>query len=56
MLITRRSCFHPFGAPCISASRLRIPPAPFIAACAIKKARIAILAIYHGAQHWPEAF
>jgi plasmid stabilization system protein ParE len=26
------------------------------AAYAIKKARIMILAVYHGAQHWPEAF
>jgi toxin ParE1/3/4 len=26
----------------------------FIAAYAIKKARIAVLAIYHGAQRWPE--
>jgi toxin ParE1/3/4 len=29
---------------------------PFIAAYAIEKARIVILAVYHGAQPWPEAF
>ncbi len=28
---------------------------PFIVAYAIKKARIVVLAIYHGAQRWPEA-
>ncbi len=29
---------------------------PFIAAYAILKARIVILAVYHGAQQWPQAF
>jgi len=29
---------------------------PFIAAYAIEKARIVILAVYHGAQRWPETF
>ena len=29
---------------------------PFIAAYAIEKARIVILALYHGAQPWPEIF
>jgi plasmid stabilization system protein ParE len=29
---------------------------PFIAAYAIQKARIVILAVYHGAQRWPEVF
>jgi toxin ParE1/3/4 len=29
---------------------------PFIAAYAIQKARIVILAIYHGAQQWPQIF
>jgi toxin ParE1/3/4 len=29
---------------------------PFIVAYAIAGARIVILAIYHGAQHWPEVF
>ena len=29
---------------------------PFLVAYAIEKARIVILAIYHGAQHWPEGF
>jgi toxin ParE1/3/4 len=29
---------------------------PFIAAYTIQKARIVILAVYHGSQRWPEAF
>jgi toxin ParE1/3/4 len=29
---------------------------PFIAAYIIQKARIVILALYHGAQRWPEVF
>jgi len=29
---------------------------PFIAAHAIDEERILILAVYHGAQHWPEVF
>jgi len=29
---------------------------PFIAAYAIDKARIVILAVYHSAQPWPEGF
>ena len=35
---------------------LVIPNAPFIAAYTIEKARIVILAVYHGAQRWPETF
>ena len=35
---------------------LVISNTPFIAANAIEKARIVILAVYHGAQHWPERF
>jgi toxin ParE1/3/4 len=35
---------------------LVISNTPFIAAYAIEKARIVILAVYHGAQHWPEGF
>lgn len=35
---------------------LVIPKTPFIAAYAIEKARIVILALYHGAPKWPEAF
>jgi addiction module RelE/StbE family toxin len=35
---------------------LIIPDTPFIAAYAIEKARIVILAVYHGAQQWPESF
>jgi toxin ParE1/3/4 len=35
---------------------LVISNTPFIAAYTIQKARIVILAIYHGAQRWPEVF
>jgi len=35
---------------------LVIANTPFIAAYAIEKARIVILALYHGAQYWPEGF
>jgi toxin ParE1/3/4 len=35
---------------------LVIPNTPFIAAYAIEKADIVVLAVYHGAQHWPEGF
>jgi len=35
---------------------LVISNTPFIAAYAIDRADIAVLAIYHGAQHWPESF
>jgi plasmid stabilization system protein ParE len=35
---------------------LVISNTPFIAAYAVDKADIVVLAIYHGAQHWPESF
>jgi len=35
---------------------LVISNSPFIAAYAIDKADIVVLAIYHGAQHWPASF
>jgi addiction module RelE/StbE family toxin len=35
---------------------LVISNSPFIAAYGIENERIVILAIYHGAQKWPEAF
>lgn len=35
---------------------LVIATTPFIAAYAIQKARIVILALYHGAQQWPKVF
>ena len=35
---------------------LVISNTPFIAAYAIEKARVVILALYHGAQPWPEIF
>jgi len=38
------------------ARELVISNTLFIAAYAIDKADIVVLAIYHGAQHWPESF
>ncbi len=35
---------------------LVISDTPFVAACAINRDRIVILAIYHRAQKWPEVF
>jgi toxin ParE1/3/4 len=35
---------------------LVISGTPFIAAYTIDQDRIVVLAIYHGAQQWPEAF
>jgi addiction module toxin, RelE/StbE family len=35
---------------------LVIPSTPFIAVYEISDNRIVILAVYHGAQRWPEAF
>lgn len=35
---------------------LVIANSPFVVAYSIEKERIVILAIYHGAQQWPEAF
>ena len=35
---------------------LVISNTPFLAAYAVEKDRIVILAVYHGAQRWPEAF
>ena len=35
---------------------LVISNTPFLAAYAIDRQRIVILALYHGAQRWPEAF
>jgi len=35
---------------------LVISSTPFIVAYAVQRDRIVILAIYHGAQRWPEAF
>ena len=35
---------------------LVIANTPFLAAYAVEKDRIVILAVYHGAQRWPEAF
>jgi toxin ParE1/3/4 len=35
---------------------LVIPNTPFLAAYAVDRDRVVILAVYHGAQRWPEAF
>jgi toxin ParE1/3/4 len=35
---------------------LVISNSPFVVAYTIEKERIVVLAIYHGAQQWPEAF
>jgi addiction module RelE/StbE family toxin len=35
---------------------LVIPNTPFVAAYAIERTRIVILALYHGAQKWPGTF
>jgi len=35
---------------------LVISNSPFVVAYSIEKERIAILALYHGAQQWPEVF
>jgi addiction module RelE/StbE family toxin len=41
----------------VSGTReLVISNTPLIAAYAIDKADIVVLAVYHGAQHWPEGF
>ena len=40
----------------VGIRELAISNTPFIAAYAIDKADIIILAIYHGAQQWPESF
>lgn len=35
---------------------LVVPNTPFVVAYALDKARVVILALYHGAQKWPEGF
>jgi addiction module RelE/StbE family toxin len=40
----------------VGTRELAISNTPFIAAYAIDKTDIIILAIYHGAQQWPESF
>ena len=56
--VQRLAAFPMSGRPGrVRATReLVISNTPFIAAYAIEKARIVILAIYRGAQHWPEIF
>jgi len=47
----------PPAAPTARKSTLSIPwRPPFIAAYTIQPDRIVILALYHGAQKWPDAF
>jgi len=56
--IQRLAAFPMSGRPgrVPGTRELIISDTPFIAAYAIEKARIVILAIYHGAQQWPESF
>jgi toxin ParE1/3/4 len=35
---------------------LVIPGTPFVVAYTVEKANIVVLAVYHGAQRWPEGF
>jgi len=35
---------------------LVVPHTPFIVAYKVHRARVVILALYHGAQRWPESF
>ncbi len=48
--------FPMLGRPgCISGTReLVISKTPFIAAYTVQKTRVVVLAIYHGAQRWPQ--
>ena len=47
----------PGRADRVTATReLVISNTPFIVAHAIEKASIVVLAVYRGAQHWPEDF
>ena len=40
----------------LGTRELVISNSPFVVAYSIEKERIAILALYHGAQQWPEVF
>ena len=56
--VQQLAAFPMLGRPSrvLGTRELVISDTPFIAAYAIEKARIVILAIYHGAQQWPESF
>ena len=56
--VQRLAAFPMLGRPgrVPGTRELVISNTPFIAAYAIEKARIVVLAIYHGAQRWPEVF
>ena len=56
--VQQAPAFPMLGRPSrvLGTRELVISDTPFIAAYAIEKARIVILAIYHGAQQWPESF
>ena len=56
--IERLATFPMAGRPgrVAGTRELVIPKTPFIAAYAIDGTRIVILALYHGAQRWPEVF
>ncbi|HVJ06407.1 MAG TPA: type II toxin-antitoxin system RelE/ParE family toxin [Candidatus Saccharimonadales bacterium] len=53
-LVTSTQSGRPGRVP--GTRELAIPSTPFIAAYAVQKGRIVILALYHGAQRWPESF
>ena len=41
----------------VAGSReLAIPHTPFVVAYTLNKANVVVLAVYHGAQRWPEKF
>jgi toxin ParE1/3/4 len=40
----------------LGTRELVVSNSPFVVAYSIEKERIVILAIYHGAQQWPELF
>lgn len=56
--VERLESFPMWGRPgrVPGTRELVVPNTPFIAAYTIEKTRIVILAVYHGAQRWPEEF
>lgn len=56
--VQRLAAFPTSGRPgrVPGTRELVIPNTPFIAAYAVDKTRIVVLAVYHGAHRWPETF
>ena len=56
--VQRLAAFPTSGRPgrVHGTRELVIPNTPFIAAYAVDKTRIVVLAVYHGAHRWPETF